>query len=248
MLARAYFRSLRVPGRVRIEFVDALSRLAGLEMRRRAGAVLRLDNLFRQAPNPVRESLARLYLAGEPPYLARRDRRLIRSFAGLRLGRPGRFPVRNVTGPQGRYFNLARIVDRLNRRYFSGRLRIDATWSSRPMTSLLGTWEPGRKGARNLVTINCLLDRPNVPLFYIEYLVFHEMLHDVYPQPVRHGRTQFHPPEFHAAERAFPRYAEAEAWAGARLERIFNRPERIAFRQRLIRGRAARRGRWGRTG
>jgi len=59
-----------------------------------------------------------------------------------------------------------------------------------------------------------------VPRFFVEYIVYHEMLHHVVQMPVLDGRRCMHGPEFKARERCFARYAEAIAWEREHLDRL----------------------------
>jgi hypothetical protein len=49
----------------------------------------------------------------------------------------------------------------------------DLRWSDRPTASLWGFF---RYSDRN-ITLNCVLNSPDIPLFVVEFLMFHEMLH-----------------------------------------------------------------------
>jgi hypothetical protein len=51
----------------------------------------------------------------------------------------------------------------------------------------------------------------------VEYIVFHEMLHQLFPSARDAGRHVHHPKAFRDRERAFPRYAAAVAWERANL-------------------------------
>jgi len=57
--------------------------------------------------------------------------------------------------------------------------------------------------------VSRLLDNPRVPRYYIEYLIYHELLHLVVPPVTRGGRRCFHHPAFRRLERQFPQYREA---------------------------------------
>jgi predicted metal-dependent hydrolase len=53
------------------------------------------------------------------------------------------------------------------------------------------------------------MDRPNVPQFAVEYVLFHEMLHVKHPTR-RSGCTLLsHSPEFRAEEKRFAEFARA---------------------------------------
>ena len=71
-----------------------------------------------------------------------------------------------------------------------------------------------------LIRIHPALDRWFVPRYFLEWIVFHEMLHQVHDIPVVGGRRQFHTPEFLAEEKQFEGYERARAWERENLDRI----------------------------
>ncbi len=134
---------------------------------------------------------------------------------------------RMVIDPQGRRFDLAEIRDDLNRRYFGSALEVEITWGRTPrkrrgrrprgFSLRLGSYhEPER-----LIRIHRALDRPGVPRYVVESIVYHEMLHAAVPPVVRPGRRrQLHPPEFRRRERELPCYEAAESWLAENLARL----------------------------
>ena len=71
-----------------------------------------------------------------------------------------------------------------------------------------------------LIRIHPALDRAFVPKYFIESVIFHEILHHVHPIPVKGGRRQFHTPEFKAQEKTFPQYQKAQKWERANIDRL----------------------------
>ena len=49
---------------------------------------------------------------------------------------------------------------------------------------------------QQLVRIHPALDQPEVPRFFVAFVVFHELLHHVVPAERRSGRIDYHPPAF----------------------------------------------------
>lgn len=74
----------------------------------------------------------------------------------------------------------------------------DLRWSTRPNPRLWGFCRYSDKS----ITINCVLDSPDIPYFALEYLMFHEMLHADMP-------TAGHNRDFRARERGYAPSAEA---------------------------------------
>ena len=115
--------------------------------------------------------------------------------------------------PEGRHFNLAKIFDDLNRRFFEG--QVAAThigWSMNRSRRMLGHYD----SSHHTITITRWLDAPKTPRYVVEYLVFHEMLHVRYPVERNHHRRIVHSKAFQAAERTFPHYQRAVGWLEGR--------------------------------
>ncbi len=74
----------------------------------------------------------------------------------------------------------------------------DVRWSTQPSPRLWGFYRYSDKG----ITLNCVLDSPDIPYFALEYLMFHEMLHADMPS-AGHNR------DFCAREWAYAPSAEA---------------------------------------
>lgn len=123
---------------------------------------------------------------------------------------------------EGKYFDLRRIFDRLNKRHFGGRLRhYNVIWGRRRKQRpkdyfVFGTIQEEDR----VIRINPWLDQPFVPRWFLEYVLYHEMLHSVVPDKVRRGRRLVHTDEFNRREREFPRYQRARRWEADNLARF----------------------------
>jgi hypothetical protein len=87
------------------------------------------------------------------------------------------------------------------------------TWGRRgarrfPARRTLGTYLE----ERNLIRINPVLDSSRVPLLYLEFIVYHEMLHAVMESEVKNGRRSIHAKEFRRREMLFEQYDRAVQW------------------------------------
>ncbi len=173
----------------------------------------RLSDLLAGAPPLVLEALAEILLA--PLYRQRASREARECYLAYVL-RPAvrrkveaarrRRGFKRLLAPQGQYFDLEAIFVRLNRRYFGGRLRAPRLgWTLKRSRSILGHYD----AAHRAISVSRQLDSPGVPLYLVEYLVFHEMLHMRYPVSRRGQRRVIHPPEFRAAEKRFAQYPQA---------------------------------------
>jgi predicted metal-dependent hydrolase len=124
---------------------------------------------------------------------------------------------------EGKYFDLRAIFEGLNERHFKGRLRgYKVMWGRkrkrRPKEYFIfGTIQEEDR----VIRINPALDQPFVPLSFLKYILYHEMLHAVVPDEVRsNGQRCVHTEKFYERERKFPRYRSARRWEEENLARF----------------------------
>lgn len=211
-----------------------------LSFRRERDAVfLRLHQMFLHAPLGVVRSVAR--------GLSRRSRKAdgaVRRFMNENLHR-----VQKVERPlpplvtAGRVHDLDRIFGRLNARFFADALRVPITWGrgsgrARRGGLTFGSYDP----VLGLIRIHPVLDRHDVPMYFLESVVYHEMLHhQMGGIPDRAGRTVYHSRAFRAAEARYPSHREALAWEKENLPHLL-RASRELDRKRKAQAAASRRG------
>ena len=192
---------------------------AGLHhtIRVRAGRVfVRLSDLFQAAPPEVIRALAFLLVARLLSCKAPREQeRIYRSYAySPELLRASDIARRQrgrkvISSANGQVYDLERIFAKLNRRYFDGAIeRPVLTWSKRPARSILGHHD----AVHETITISKILDSREVPEWFVEYILFHEMLHIKHPARIVNGRRYYHTTAFRAEEQSFPRYQHAQEW------------------------------------
>ncbi|HSM87034.1 MAG TPA: hypothetical protein VLT16_12820, partial [Candidatus Limnocylindrales bacterium] len=184
-------------------------------IRLRQGRILvRLSDLLEGAPEAVLHAILHILLAKlyrkeiDAQHAAR-----YRKFAGtpavsakMHLIRQMRGRKR-IHGANGSHYHLEEIFDDLNRRFFHGLMaRPLMTWSSNHSRHSLGHYDP----AHNTIVVSRIFDRPQVPRYAIEYLVYHEMLHLRHPVKMRGSRRCVHPRAFQEEEKLFPHLKEAK--------------------------------------
>jgi predicted metal-dependent hydrolase len=115
---------------------------------------------------------------------------------------------------RGQVHDLGEIFARLNAHQFEGRLDARIGWArrirgGRRRSIKMGVYLHDQK----LIRIHPALDDERVPRYFVELVVFHEMLHQVVP-PVtgRDGRRVVHGEDFRTREKRFPGYDRARAW------------------------------------
>jgi hypothetical protein len=123
--------------------------------------------------------------------------------------------------PRGECFDLLAIFNALNHELFQDGIRARIGWGRqtarrRRKSIRLGVYDHKAREIR----IHPAIDRPDVPRFFVEYIVFHEMLHQLFPSDRPDGRNVHHPRAFRDRERAFPRYEAAIAWEAQHLNQL----------------------------
>jgi hypothetical protein len=214
VLAQRLSADLSVP--VRLAVTDNRSTM--VSYRRGPSALrLRVHHMFLDAPERVVHAIA--------DYAGRG-----RSSAGPLLDDyiRGRQPLirggRETDGnlkPRGRCFDLGAIFERINREHFQNGVRASIGWGRMPgrrrrKSIRLGVYDHQTREIR----IHPALDRPEVPAFFVDFIVFHEMLHQLFPSSPGRGRRNHHPRAFRDREKAFPRYAAAIKWEKENLRII----------------------------
>jgi len=122
---------------------------------------------------------------------------------------------------QGRVHDLGAVYDRLNSRYFDGKLDLRITWGAARKCHGQRSVKVGAYLVEDrLIRVHPVLDQEQVPRFFLEWIVFHEMLHAKHAIRRVGGRLCYHPPEFAQEEQRFPGYARARLWEKSNLDRL----------------------------
>ncbi len=124
-----------------------------------------------------------------------------------------------VLRTRGEVHDLAAIFDRLNRRYFEGKHEARITWGPLRKRRNQRSIKVGSYSLEDrLIRVHPTLDQEMVPGYFLEWIVFHEMLHGKHAIRDVGGRRCFHPPEFSREERLFPGYGRARLWEKANMD------------------------------
>lgn len=181
------------------------------------GLFISLNRIFLDADREVIEAL--------PGFLTRstaKDRLIIRRFingssdrivaVAAAQPRRRRIPAGNA---RGEHINLQPRADDVNAKYFNNSLVFRILWGNkkegtrRQRHITFGTWNDRLR----VIRIHPILDNPSVPLFFLDFVIYHEMLHIAIPTAVaENGHAIHHSREFRERERLFEHYAAAVAW------------------------------------
>jgi len=208
------------PGLVLLAVTDNLHSMVSFARR---GGVLRarVHLMFLDAPASVQEALVR--------YIVRGDRA-----ASLTVGRyidanghriKAMRPVMRALNTKGKHHDRLSIFHDVNAKYFGGTVDALVAWGhararprrKKPRTTIkLGSYS----AVERLIRIHPNLDRCWVPRYFVQFIIYHEMLHHVIPASRGAGRSLLHPPEFRQREEQFRRYERAMAWEKSHIGRI----------------------------
>jgi hypothetical protein len=114
---------------------------------------------------------------------------------------------------QGRFYNLLEIFGDINQEYFEGEITSAISWGKANKRRLVRKRTLGAYcRTADAIRINPVLDRRSVPLYFIRFVVYHEMLHGYIKEEKKNGRRSVHSPEFRRKERLFKEYQKAVSW------------------------------------
>ncbi|HYR83406.1 MAG TPA: SprT-like domain-containing protein [Terriglobia bacterium] len=179
--------------------------------------VIRLSDIFTDAPTDVYYSLALILLA--KLYHKKIDTSYHRTYRTFiltgeiqeraRVARNERCRLVRSGSSRGSYVDLEELFNRLNEEYFASSLdKPRLSWSAKKSRYVLGRYDV----THHTIFISRVFDSPKVPRHVVEYVMFHEMLHLKHRSRVQESRLMVHTPEFKADERNFRYYKEAKHW------------------------------------
>ncbi|MFO0658814.1 MAG: hypothetical protein U0165_03125 [Polyangiaceae bacterium] len=179
----------------------------------------KVHHMCLDAPGAIQEALVRYAVSNDRDashligqYIAAQNHR-------IRASRPPLHPLTT----KGEAHDLLAIFQRLNRRYFGNTHDALITWGRKAPRRASGPRKSIKLGSysaiERLIRVHPALDKAWVPRYFVEYVIFHEMLHHVIPS-TRGARSQIHPPEFRARERELVGYERAIRWEREHIERL----------------------------
>ncbi len=108
---------------------------------------------------------------------------------------------------QGEHYNLEDVFERINRIYFHNQLKQPhLTWNRQLTYRTFGHYQY----PTDTLMISRSLDLPNTPVFVLDFVMYHELLHKKMGYNLVNGRRYGHTPAFRKEERKFKKYQEAK--------------------------------------
>lgn len=182
-----------------------------------------LHRMFLQAPHNIMEELA-CYLNGEHKKLAPGIKAYIEDHVH-KLDYSHELDFSKLE-TKGRVYDLEKIYNSLNRQYFDEPLGLHITWFGERYRRAYRRFTFGLfHDSLRLIKINRLLDHKHFPGYFVDYVVYHEMLHHVCPTYVdEDGLKRIHSKEFKERERDFKYFKKARQWILDNQNYLFPHP------------------------
>jgi hypothetical protein len=166
---------------------------------------LRAHRIFLAAPPHVVEALAGMTVKVPGA------REIIHRFIGENCHKIRRPRRHRALHPMGILFDLRDIHAHLNQQLLGGKSKARVTWGApvrrrRVRRMRFGTYDY----ETGIITLNQRLNAPDIPRYMVEFVMYHEMLHEMLGADVsRSGRRRVHTRHFRELEKAFPEYDKA---------------------------------------
>jgi len=170
--------------------------------------VLRLHRMFLSACNDVLDEIAS-YVND-----TRQQTPLVRNFINSNLHRLREKPLRQMMArTEGKHYDLHDIYHRINREYFNSAVSASISWGSKGPKRVARHRTLGSYSTHgHIIRINPILDSKSVPRYFLEFIVYHEMLHADMGIEKKEGRRSVHSKEFRRREKLFKEYERAIEW------------------------------------
>ena len=182
---------------------------------------VRLHMMFLGAEERVKSALVAYVVHGDRDASQVVGEFIDQNLHSIRASRKAPGQLRSI----GQVHDLDAISHDVNQRYFAGTVSdVLITWGRKTQphdgskrTSIkLGSYS----ACERLIRIHPVLDQRWVPRYFVEYIVYHELLHHLVPEARVSGRVLLHPPEFQRRERAFQKLPRALAWEQKHIDRL----------------------------
>lgn len=116
---------------------------------------------------------------------------------------------RKDNNPKGLNVDLLPIFNSVNEKYFNHSLNINGMgWTKNIVRSYYANYSLGI----SFITFNRAFDHPDIPSYVLEYLMYHEALHSIYPPRMIQGRFVKHTKEFKKNEKLFREFKNSKDW------------------------------------
>lgn len=184
---------------------------------------LRIHEAFKEAPEKIWIAVV-IYLSSTEKELKSSDLKSVMQvldqfISGIQHHLQTTFKVK------GQFFDLSELFEILNKKYFNDECTAKITWRKRssPKRRKKSITLGNYSHSGHLIRINPVLDQEWIPVEYVSYVIFHEMLHAQLGVEIKNGRKNAHTPEFKAIERTFPYFDECMQWEKEHISQLLHK-------------------------
>lgn len=138
-----------------------------------------------------------------------------------------------LLNPTGKVYNLIQISEKvlldyvyLFKSYFQ-EYPVKIGWTTKSTYRRMAYYQP----KSHIIAVSKSLDTEEVPLYVIEYLLFHEFLHAFLGHKKSHGKRQVHHSEFHKYEKNFVELERANQFLSHYCQTLRQNNKRIIQRK-----------------
>jgi hypothetical protein len=168
-----------------------------------------IHEAFLNAPTSILDDLAVVALAKRTSKHSTQSQQRIKAYiqqpAFLQIAQELKpIQAQPLDSPQGRYFDLTVVFEKVNQEYFGGQIaRPNLVWTRNPTRRKLGHYQPDK----DTIAISRNLDSSRTNEILLGFIMYHEMLHKYLGVKIVNGRRYAHTTEFRKAERQYRDYA-----------------------------------------
>jgi hypothetical protein len=208
----------RRPGQIkaaRVAFYPFRATLYSFKITKQGIAKVKFHQAFRGATENVFSQASHLMLirrAADRRAFHRTDYdQFVRAMPSSAFEMPGARKTRRVSlAVPGVYRSLEESFARVNHEYFQSQLeQPELCWSPVRARRILGSYQE----RSDRLIISQVFDSPKVPIFVLDYLMYHELLHKFLGIGRRNdGKRCMHGKDFRELEQKFVRFDEAQAF------------------------------------
>jgi len=206
--------------RVQADFYTSKSLRHTIEINKRT-ILIRISAMVQEAPVEVLQALGSILFlklfrykadkAAIQKYQTYVDTHVITYLPAVKRRISARYTAR------GRYFDLSDIFNRINTTWFDGKVKQPRLgWSLTPSYTRLGFYD----AERNLLVISRIFDSKKSKPAVLDFLMYHEMLHIVFPTERVNGRRRIHTSAFKEMEARFPDFHKIQKWIQRKRHRL----------------------------
>ena len=110
------------------------------------------------------------------------------------------------------HYDLDKLFEEVNSRYFEGKLTLSVNWYGRGISRArrsirLAYYNQKTEG----IKVSRLLNDPDIPQYFLSYVIYHEILHHIYPPfETETGRRKIHHAKFLEKEKEYHDYTRSQ--------------------------------------